>query len=137
MAILTLTNAFIKVNNVDLSDHCRSIDVKTSAQLKDGTAMGLDTLLNVAGLKEWSFDVEWNADWAAANVDATLFPLWGAAAFTVEIKAVNTTRSATNPSYSGSAVLGNYSPISGVKVGDMAISKTTFNCAGTLSRLTS
>ena len=133
MAILTMMNAYYKVNNVDLSDHVRQIDLKYEGQMKDATAMGADTVVNMAGLKNWSIDVEWNADWAASNVDVTCFPLVGAAAFTVILRPVNTTRSATNPDYSGLAVLPSYSPISGVKVGDMAIAKTTFQCAGTLA----
>ena len=90
----------------------------------------------LAGLLNWSIDVEFLQDFASAKVDATLFTLVGAAAFTVTVKPTSGSVSATNPSFSGSAVLESYPPMSG-SVGDLETASATFRSAGTLTRATS
>ena len=98
--------------------------------------MGDTTRSNLAGLLNWSIDVEFLQDFAAAKVDATLFSLIGAAAFTVTVKPTSSSVSATNPSFSGSVVLESYPPMSGA-VGDLETASATFRSAGTLTRATS
>jgi len=48
----------------------------------DDTVMGDTTRSNIAGLLNWSIDVEFLQDFASAKVDATLFALVGSASFT-------------------------------------------------------
>jgi len=136
MAQIVLTNAKVIINSVDLSDHARSVKVSYKADQQDNTVMGNTTHSKLAGLLDWQMDIEFGQDWAANKVDATLFPLVGAAPFTVEVRPVNTSRGATNPAYTGSATLSAYAPL-GQKVGDLAVAPATFMAAGTLSRATS
>jgi len=136
MATLIWTDAGVTVNAVDLSDHVRSVSVTYEAEMQDETAMSLDTRKNKPGLLNWSVDVEFNQDFAAGEVDATLFPLVGAAAFAIAIVPVaGSAESATNPTYEGNVVLESYGPVDGA-VGDLAVVRATFRSAGTLSRTT-
>lgn len=135
MAVFVLTDAAVTINSVDLSGKVRKATLKTSAEDKDSTAMGATYKARAGGLKDWELTLEFNSDFAAAQVDATLWPLLGTNS-TVTAKATSAANSATNPQYSGSALLKEYSPIDGA-VGDMATATASFAGAGTLSRLTS
>lgn len=136
MAEFVLKDASLVVNSVDLSDHVNSVTINYSAEIQDKTAMGDDSRTKLAGLKDFSIDVEFNQDHAASNVDATLFPLIGAAAFTVVVKPTSGSVSATNPSYSGSCLLESYAPIGG-GVGDKASTTISMPGSGDLTRATS
>lgn len=135
MATFVLTDASLTVGGTDLSDHIRSITLDYAAELQDDTAMG-DTTRSVAGgLKTWSFTVEWLQDYAASKVDATLFSAVGTAVALVG-KPTSAAVSATNPTFSGTGVLGTYNPMGG-SVGDQAVASSVFTAAGTLTRATS
>ena len=136
MATFVYTDASVVVNSVDLSDHVISCSLNYEAEMLDDTVMGDTTRSNIAGLLNWSIDVEFLQDFASAKVDATLFSLVGAAAFTVTVKPTSGSVSATNPSFSGSVVLESYPPMSG-SVGDLETASATFRSAGTLARATS
>lgn len=133
MAVFCYRDASVVVNAVDLSDHVKSVTLNAPADLLEDTAMGDTFKSRIAGLKDWSITAEFHQDFAASKVDATLFPLIGAAAFTVTVKPTSAAVSATNPSYSGLMVLEGYPPLSGT-VGDLASASVTFQGAGTLTR---
>ena len=76
-------------------------------------------------------------DFAASQVDVTLFGLVGAAPFTLEFVPVKGTAvSATNPRYNGNAVLGKFTPVGGT-VGDLLDTTAEFQGVGALSRSSS
>ena len=134
MAFIVLKNAYVMINAVDLSDHVKQVTLKYSAVIHDDTAMGATSKSRVAGLLDWSMDVEFYQDYASGKVDATLFPLVGAASFAVHLKPVNDTISATNPDFTGNAVIeGDYTPVSGA-VGDLSTVTVTFAGDGALTR---
>lgn len=95
--------------------------------------MGATYKARLGGLKDWTMDVEFNQDFAAAQVDATLFPLLGTTS-TITAKSTSAANSATNPQYSGSGLLKNYTPLQNT-VGDLAAATANFIGAGTLTRL--
>ena len=132
MAVLVLTNANVLINAVDLSAIVRSVSVDYQANLQDKTAMGATAHARLGGLKDYTLTLEFNQDFAAASVDATLFPIVGTSV-AIEVRPVNAARSATNPAYTGNAILAQYKPIGG-KVGDMFIAPATFNGDGALAR---
>jgi uncharacterized membrane protein len=86
-----------------------------------------------AGLLNWTLDVEFFQDFAAAKVDATIFPLVGAVAFTVAVRPVNAAISATNPEYTGLVVVSSYPIVAGT-VGEIAVAAVKFHSAGVLTR---
>jgi hypothetical protein len=136
MAAFVLTDASVTVNAVDLSDHVKNVSITYEANAEDDTVMGDTTKSNIAGLIEWGMSIEFAQDHAAAKVDATLFPLIGAAAFTISVKHTSASVSATNPNFTGSCILTSYPPLSST-VGDFATVQADFASAGTLSRATS
>lgn len=136
MAEFVFTDAFVEINTVDLSDHVRSVTIDYSAETPDSTAMGDTAKERLPGLLDWKVDVEFNQDFAAAEVDATLFDLVGAAAFAIAIRPTSDAVGATNPSFEGNCLLASYNPLTG-KVGDTATTKASFVGVGTLSRETS
>ena len=99
MATFVYTDASVVVNSVDLSDHVKSCSLNYEAEMLDDTVMGDTTRSNMAGLLNWSIDVDFLQDFASAKVDATLFTLVGAAAFTVVLKPTSGSVSSTNPSF--------------------------------------
>jgi hypothetical protein len=132
MGTTVLTNAFVSVNGVDLSDHVKNVSINFSVDDIDDTNMGDTTRVHKAGLKDWSVDIEFAQDFAAGEVDATLWPLVGTEV-TVVVRNDTGSVSSTNPSYSGTAVLMSYPPISG-SVGDLHTTTASFQAAGDLSR---
>lgn len=120
MAHEVLKDCYIEINSVDLSDHVTSVTLDYSADMVEDTTFGQDTHGMRAGLLNWSISLEMNNDGAAAEVEATLFPLVGDdTGFTVVLRRNNTAGvSATNPNYSGTGVLESFSPLSGA-VGEL------------------
>ena len=135
MAKFVFTDASLVINSVDLSDHVKSVTLNYEAELQDDTCMGDDTRTNLGGLKNWSIDVEFSQDYAASEVDATLFGIVGTAV-TCVLKPTSGAVSSNNPSYTGSGIIGSYSPL-GNSVGDLATAPVTISPAGTLTRATS
>ena len=133
MAEFVFKNAHLTVNSVPLSDHVRQITLTHGADLPERTAMGDDSRRRLPGLKDWSFSVEFNADFDAAKVDATLGVLVGAASFAVIIRPDAAAKSATNPEYTGSALVESYPPLGG-SVGDASIASVSFPGDGDLAR---
>ena len=134
MAVLVLTNAYVTVNAVDLSDHVTSVTLDTGADDIDTTAMGATFKNRTGGLKEWSVQITFQQDYASAKVDATIWPLLGSTT-AVQIKPVNAATSATNPQYSGSVLVSEYQAVGG-SVGELATTSVTWPGAGTLTRAT-
>lgn len=135
MAKFVLKDASVVVNGVDLSDHVIDVTVNQTVAIADGTAMGASGKGKMAGLGDDKFTVKFLSDFAAAKVDATLAPLVRAAAFTVVVKPTSAAVSATNPTYTGSCILSDYTPIGG-SVGDRAEAPVTFEVDGIIARAT-
>lgn len=128
-------NAKVIINSVDLSDHVRQVTINYSAEMLEKTAMGDNGKTRVAGLLDFSVDVEFNQDYASGKVDATLFPLVGAAAFPIAINPTNAAVSPTNPTFSGNVLLETYPPLGG-NVGALLTTTAKFSGDGVLTRAT-
>lgn len=134
MATLHFRNCFLQVNSTDLSDHIESISISYAAEMLDETAMGDSTRIRKGGLKDWSVDVNFHQDFAASEVDATLFSLVGTTAC-MEMRPQNICSTASNPIFSGIAILESYNPLGG-SVGSLLDAPVTWQSAGDLSRAT-
>ena len=112
MAIGPITNAFLSVNGVDLSDHVSKITIDDNRDTVDITAMGAVNKVVTKGLGDGKITVDFFQDFASNKVHQTLQPLIGSTTpFTVEARPVNAARSATNPGIVMSALLFNYSAL--------------------------
>ena len=133
MGKFIIQTSTITVNAVDLSDHAQSVTVEGTADEVDVSSMRATAADNfrewLLGLRDATITVNWFQDFAAGEVDATLWPLWGSnTTFVVITKPTSAAISATNPAYTlTQAVMPNYSPIAGA-VGEASQTETTFRC---------
>ena len=126
MAKLVLRNCVITVNGVDFSDHVSSVEVSLKKASIDTTNFSGGGKEQVAGLKDDEFTINFQQDFAAAEVDATLYPLYNnESEFTVTVKPTAGAVSVSNPLYSGTCILLEYQPLSG-KVGELSDTKVKF-----------
>jgi UTP:GlnB (protein PII) uridylyltransferase len=138
MAKLVLRNCDIVVNGVNFSDHVQSVTINLVKDDIETTNFGGDGRERVAGLKDDSFELTFQQDFAAAEVDATLYPLWDQELeFTVEVKPTAGAVSATNPKYSATCILLEYQPLNG-DVGELSETEVEFPAQRTgITRATS
>lgn len=135
MAVLVLTDASITINSVALSDHANSVTLNYEKDSVEVTSFGMTGHKFTGGLQNNSLDIELMQDFAAANVEATLFPLVGTQT-TVVIKPTSGAVSATNPSYTlTDTFLTGHTPVNGA-VGELATTSISFT-GGTLTKATS
>ncbi len=136
MSIFVLKDAFVDIADTDLSDHVRSVSFPVEADEVDSTVMGTSGAREfLAGLTSGTLTVEFAQNFDASKVDATLFPLLGAAAFAVKLRPTSGVASATNPEYQYNAILTSYSPLDG-SVGDLATSPVNIRITGQITRAT-
>lgn len=131
MAKFVLTDASITVGNVDLSDHCSSITIESSADEVELSSFQNDYREFGQGLKDATITAEFYQDHASSSVDATLWT-YNESGGTVEVVCKPTTSavSATNPKFTMSTRLFNYNPIAGA-VGEASTVEAVFRNAST------
>jgi hypothetical protein len=133
MPRIVLTNAQITINAVDLSDHIASVTLSTSNDVVDTTGFSSTAArTRVAGLLDNSLTLEFHQDFATSNVEATIFPLIGTNT-TVIVKPTSSAVSATNPSYTCSASVVEWQPLSGA-VGELATASVTWPISGAITK---
>jgi len=134
MAKIVLTDASITINSIDLSDNANSVTVNYEVDSVEVTAFG-DTGHNfTGGLRNLSVEVALMQDYAAANVEATIYPLVGTTT-TLVIKPTSSAASATNPQYTiTGAFLASHTPVAGA-VGELSMTTLTFT-GGTIAKST-
>lgn len=135
MTTFAFTDAYVSVGGVDLSDWVTSVQLDVSAAELETTAMGATNRTRIGGLKDWSISIEFNADFANSAVDQTLWPLLGTAA-AIEVRPTSASASATNPKFTGSALVSKLPPVGG-GVGDLAKVSVQWPAATALTRATS
>lgn len=125
MAKSILLNCQITLAGVDISDHCSSVTVEYKRAGVDSTNFSGGGKEQMAGLKSDSFTLDVQQDFAAAQVNSILEPLYQAGSeFQVVVIPAGGAVSATNPSFSGTCILLDYQPLTG-KVGDLSSTKVT------------
>lgn len=135
MAVLVLTNAFVSVNGTDLSAKSNSVTLNYEIDSVETTAFGDTGHKFTGGLQNNSVEIAFHQDYAASNVEATLYPLVGTTT-TLIIKPNGSTTSATNPAYTlTGAFLAAHTPVAGA-VGELATTTVTFT-GGTLAKAVS
>jgi hypothetical protein len=114
MAITPLTDAFVAVNGVTLSDHANQVTTNDNRNPVDITAFGATNIAVTKGLGDASVSITFFQDFAASKTHATLQPLIASSTpVTVEVRNTSGARSATNPAFLMSGLLMNYQMIDG------------------------
>jgi len=134
MAKFVTTDYSITLGTTDFSSSLNSVTLDVSVEEQETTAFGNSSRTRIAGLKDASISLDFHQDFGADSVDATLWPLLGS---TVEFTILPTSEavSATNPSYTGTALVTQYQPFANA-VGELATLSITWPVTGDISRAT-
>lgn len=134
MAKLTFKAPFLSIDAVDLSARVESLTLTYESEANDASAGGDATRNMLPGLLNWGVEINFRQDYAAAQVDATLFPKVGTNCALV-IRPDTGVIGVNNPEFTGSGLLTNYAPLAG-SVGAVIDAPATFVPAGDLARAT-
>lgn len=133
MARIVLTNAFISVGGVDLSDLVASVTLNSTFDVVETTAFSSTAAkTRVAGLADNSVTLEFHQDFATGEVEQTIYPLLGTASAVI-VKPNGASTSAFNPSYTCSAIISEWTPING-SVGELATASVTWPVTGAITK---
>lgn len=134
MAKFVATDYKITINGTNFSTSLASVELPIEVEEQETTAFGSSWRTRIAGLRSGSITLEFHQDFAAAAIDATLFPLLGTNATVVVVPTAGTVTS-TNPSYAGEFLVTSYTPFNST-VGDLATVSITWPLTGALTRAT-
>lgn len=126
MSKIILKNCYIDVDGVNFSSHTSSVEINLTKDEIDTTNFGGAGRERAHGLKDDSFVINFQQDFDAASVDATLYPLWdGEEEFVVTVRPTSAAVSESNPEYTATCILLEYQPLAG-SVGELSETSVTF-----------
>jgi hypothetical protein len=127
-----LTNCFIKIDGEEFSGYGTNVAIAMSATSEEIREFGQTTVYRISdGVVDWTMAAEFNAD---ETVTGRFFALVGKTV-AIEVRPSADARSASNPSYIGTAILEKYEPLTAAAREVHAIS-VDLVAAGELRRLT-
>jgi IMP cyclohydrolase len=135
MAVITLTNAYITINSVNLSDHIASVTLTITDDIIETTAFGSSARTRIGGLADNSVALEFHQDYAASSVEATIngSPSLVGTVTAVVVKPNGATTGAQNPSYSFNCLVSEWTPLNGA-VGELATASVTWPIDGNITK---
>jgi len=132
MAKLVLTNAYVSIAGVNLSDHIASISLATQYDLVDTTQFGDTSKKMIAGLAANSVSFEFHQDFQAGSVESTIYPLLGTATACI-IKPLDSAVNASNPQYSFNVLIAEWTPLNAT-AGDLTTATVTWPISGDVTK---
>ncbi len=134
--LMTLSAAYIALNSVDRSEWCSKVELTMTVDEKDVTTFASQGWKAVTGgLKSAQLGLSFKNDIVDNMLDETMFALFGTVV-TFEVRAINTSVSASNPKYTGSCLINEWKPING-SVGEVNEADYTYPSSGAVARATS
>lgn len=131
MGKVVIKDASITINAVNLSNHVSKVTVATQFNKVDVSSMGDTFMEYLQGLGDATITVDFFQDFDSGEVDDTLWPLMiSGSVFPIVVKPTSAAVSATNPSYTMSAILLTYDPID-ASIGAASTTSVQFQNAGT------
>lgn len=136
MPLLAITDGYVLIGGNNISDHVSSMEFEVEADDLDATVFGTAGYRStLGGLKSGTLNLTIKGDYAASQVDALLWPMFGTVQ-TFEVRPTSAARSTTNPAYTGSVLINGLTPITG-SVGDLVEFDVSWPTTGTVTRATS
>lgn len=125
----------VTIGAVDLSSSINSVELTLEADDIETTNFGSSGYRErIAGMATGSLQIDFMQDYGAGAVEATLAPLFGTnVAFT--IKPTSAAVGTANPSYSGTVVVTQATPVSGA-VGDLSTFSVQWPLSGSVTKAT-
>ena len=133
MAVFVAQDFSTTLNGTNVSTWLTQVELSFDVNDVETTTFGNTWKSRIAGLKSGSVKLQFNQDFGASAVDATIYPLLGTVG-TIVIKPTSTAVSATNPAYTATVLINAY----GVQgsIGDLSTVSVTWPITGTVSRAT-
>lgn len=115
MAKTALTDVYVLLNSVNISDYCFSVDIPDSREQIDVSGFNPTGAKEfVPGTRDQTITLGVLQDFGATAVHSILNPLYANnTTFPIEIRPTSGARSATNPWFGGSANLYEYDGLNG------------------------
>ena len=133
MARIVLTDAKVTINSVNLSGTITSVTLSTSLDVVETSSFGSTAAkTRVSGLADNSVTLEFQQDFASSMVEATIFPLIGSTT-TIVVQPTSSAVGTTNPTYTFSALVSEWTPLNGA-VGELATASVTWPITGAITK---
>ena len=137
MSRLVLTDASVVINGINLSEFITIVAISTSDDVVETTGFGTGgASTRVAGLTDNSVTLEFNQDFATSGPEVTINAVGSSlvgTTTTIVVKPTSGSVSASNPSYTFSAVVAEWQPLSAA-VGELATVSTTWPISGNITK---
>ena len=139
MARIVLTDVAVVITTTagttDLSDHVASVSISSTWDAVETTAFGGGNVPSAArtrqaGLVDNAVTLDFHQDFAAGEVEATIYPALGTIA-ALRISPTTGAISASNPEYQFNALLSEWTPLNGA-VGELATASVTWPITGAI-----
>jgi hypothetical protein len=117
-----------------LSYHVASISLATQYDIVETTQFGDTSKRRVAGLADNSITLEFHQDFQAGSVESVIYPLLGTATNCI-VKPIDAARSASNPQYSFSVLINEWTPLNGA-AGELSTASVTWLISGDITKTT-
>jgi len=134
VARLVLTNVVVTFGATDLSSYVTSVTLGSTFDIVETTAFGNTARTRVAGLADNSVSLEFNQDYGSGALESVIYPTLGTAV-SITVKPVAGSASATNPAYSFSALVSEWTPLNGA-IGELATASVTWPISGVITKTT-
>lgn len=133
MPRIVLTDAKVTINSINLSSYISSVTLSTSTDVVDTTGFSSTAArTRVAGLQDNSVTIEFFQDFATSLVEQTIYPLLGTNTSVVVVP-TSSAVGPTNPSYTFTATVSEWQPLSGA-VGELSTASVTWPISGAITK---
>lgn len=133
MAKRVLTAEYLSINGVDRSSYTKKAELTLNSSAQETTTYGdggWETFLG--GLKSAELSWDYLNDLADANLDDTMFALFGTVV-AFEIRGDNAVVGVNNPKYTGSILIDKWVPVGG-SIGDVNGAGVSYKTSGAVAR---
>ncbi len=137
MARIVLTDAYVALAGTDISQYVTSVTLSSTLDVVETTGMSNTSRTRVAGLRDNQITLEFNQDFASGALEALIYPSDNLSkigtSVAMIVKPTSAATSATNPSYSFSALISEWQSLSG-SVGELATVSVTWPISGAITK---
>jgi len=134
MAKIVLTDVKVLINAINLSDHISKITIDEKSDVVETTGFSATAKTRQAGLVDNTVTIEFYQDFATSNVEQTIYPLLGSTT-TVVISPTSATNGVVgNPTYTFTALVSEWSPLSG-GIGELATASVSWPISGAITKV--
>lgn len=135
MAKMVLTAAYLAINSVDRSSWCSKVELTAEVEEKDVTTFASNGWKEVlGGLASGSLAITFKNSVTDNELDELMWALFGTVT-TFEVRASNAVVGVSNPKYTGSILVKNWTPVAGAP-GDVNEASYTWPTSGAVTRAT-